>query len=169
MKKEHQGRPNRKGAESPPAGGRVTVQDIMSSDVVCCTPDTGVQEIATLMVEHDCGEVPVVEDHDSMTPLGVVTDRDIVCRVVAQGIDPADATARDCMSAPAVTVRMDADVQACSEVMSAHRIRRVPVVDGDGTCQGIVAQADLATKAPEPVAAKLVREVSQPTPHAPRS
>ena len=79
------------------------VRDIMTDKPVCATPSTSLVEVACMMVEQDCGEIPVCDS--SKKPIGVVTDRDIACRLVAKGKDPTKATAEDCMSTPVVTVR----------------------------------------------------------------
>lgn len=138
-------------------------KDLMTKDPACCTPDTPLPDVARLMVEHDCGEVPVVDSRESMKPVGVVTDRDISCRTVAEGKNPLEMKAADCMSAPVVTVPPDASVDDCCRVMEENQIRRVPVVDERGQCCGVVSQADIARRAPERQAGEVVRDVSQPT------
>jgi CBS domain-containing protein len=105
----------------------------------------------------------VVENRSSNIPIGVVTDRDIVCRTVANGINPVELTAADCMSKPIVTVTPDTSVEECGRIMEAKRIRRVPVVDERGTCVGIVSLADIALQADKRVAGEIVTEVSEPT------
>jgi len=137
------------------------VKDIMTKDPTCCTPDTNLQEVARLMVEHDCGEIPVVENKQSMKPVGVVTDRDICCRTVAEGKNPLGMTAGDCMSGPCVTVTPEMSVEDCCRVMEENQIRRVPVVDENGACCGIVAQADIAQHAPNQETAEVVKVVSR--------
>jgi CBS domain-containing protein len=137
------------------------VKDIMTKDPACCTPDTNLQEVARLMIECDCGEIPVVEDRQSMKPVGVVTDRDICCRTVAKGKNPLEMTAGDCMSSPCVTVTPEMSVEDCCRVMEENQIRRVIVVDENGACCGIVAQADIALHAPKQETADVVREVSR--------
>jgi len=137
------------------------VKDIMTREPSCCTPDTNLQEVARLMVECDCGEIPVVENRQSMKPVGVVTDRDICCRTVAEGKNPLEMTARDCMSSPCVTVTPEIGVEDCCRVMEENQIRRVPVVDERGACCGIVAQADIAQRASERETAEVVKEVSR--------
>jgi CBS domain-containing protein len=77
------------------------VKDIMSTDPACCSPETKLQDVAKLMVEHDCGEIPVCDG--AGRTVGVVTDRDIVCRMVAKGLDPTGRPARECMSSPVIT------------------------------------------------------------------
>lgn len=137
------------------------VKDIMTRDPACCTLDTNLQEVARMMVERDCGEIPVVENRQSMKPVGVVTDRDICCRTVAEGKNPLEMTAGDCMSSPCVTVTPEMSVEDCCRVMEENKIRRVPVVDERGACCGIVAQADIAQHAPKQETAEVVRAVSQ--------
>lgn len=139
------------------------VKDIMSKNPACCTSDTNLQEVAMLMVEHDCGQIPVVEHKQSMKLVGVVTDRDITCRTVAEGRNPLEMTAGDCMTTPCVTVTTETSVEECCDVMEGSQVRRVPVLDGTGRCCGIVAQADIAQHGSKQEAAKVVIGVSQPT------
>ena len=101
------------------------VREIMSADLVSCGPDTPLREVARLMAEHDCGPIPIVSAADRRQPMGVVTDRDIACRVVAKGRNPLDLTAKDCMSSPVVTIAQDAPVEDCCRLMEQHQVRRV--------------------------------------------
>ena len=135
--------------------------EIMTKNPAVCEPRTPLSEVAKMMCEHDCGEIPVVADRRSLKPVGVVTDRDIACRVVAEGKNPLELAAGDCMSRPCVTVRLDADVEECARTLEQKKIRRVPVVDREGRCVGIVAQADLALRADSGTAGEVVREVSR--------
>jgi CBS domain-containing protein len=139
------------------------VKEVMTADPACCISETALQEVAQMMVDHDCGEIPVVENKETKLPIGVITDRDIVCRTVAGGLNPLDLTVADCMSKPCVTVTPDMSVEECSRIMEENKIRRVPVVDADGSCCGIVALADIALHARRSVAAEVVKEVSEPT------
>jgi CBS domain-containing protein len=134
-------------------------RDLMTANPACCTAATTLDEVAKLMVANDCGEIPVVDTSDH--PIGVVTDRDIVCRVVADGKNPMAHTAGEAMSQPVVTVRTSTTLQDLVSTMEEHQIRRVPVVDDNGCLCGIVAQADVARTAPEEEVAELVREVSR--------
>jgi CBS domain-containing protein len=113
------------------------------------------------MVECDCGEIPVVDGKRTMRPIGVVTDRDIVVRCVAQGKNPLEAVAEDCMSSPVVTVVPERDLEEAADLMEEHQLRRLPVVDEAGALCGIVAQADLARHAHPREVAEVVREVSR--------
>jgi CBS domain-containing protein len=139
------------------------VREIMTVDPACCTPETSLREAAKMMVDNDCGCLPVVEDEKSMKPVGTITDRDICCRTVAEGKNPLEMKAGDCMSSPVVTISEDADVGDCCRVMEEKQVRRVPVVDERGSCCGIVAQADIAHHASDRRTGDVVREVSQAT------
>src|SRR6266498_5713116 len=139
------------------------VKEVMTAHPTCCIPQTGLQEVAQMMIDHDCGEIPVVDDHETRLPIGVVTDRDITCRTVARGLNPLDLTVADCMSKPCVTVTPDMSLAECSRIMEENQIRRVPVVDASGCCCGIVALADIALHAKKSVAGEIVKEVSEPT------
>jgi CBS domain-containing protein len=134
-------------------------RDFMTADPACCTPETTLDLVAKLMVQKNCGEIPVIDRSDH--PIGVVTDRDIVCRVVAEGMNPMAHTAAECMTQPVVTVRASASLDDVVSTMERHQIRRVPVVDERGCCAGIIAQADVARVGPEHEVAELVREVSR--------
>ncbi len=139
------------------------VKEVMTADPACCTSDTSLQEVAQMMIDHDCGEIPVVEDKVINLPIGVVTDRDIVCRTIAKGLNPLDLSVADCMSKPCVTVTPDMTIEECGQILEYNKIRRVPVVDAAGSCCGIVALADIALHAKRNIAAEVVKEVSEPT------
>ena len=115
------------------------------------------------MVLQDCGEIPIVQDEDSLIPIGVVTDRDIVCRIVARGKNPLDHTAEACMSQPVITVDENMLMEELLSVMEKHQIRRMPVVNAGGRCVGVVSQADVAWKGQQKEVSDLVREVSRDT------
>src|SRR5262245_14368563 len=134
-------------------------RDVMTPDPACCSPTTTLDEVAKLMVHNDCGEIPVVDPSDHI--VGVVTDRDIVTRVVAEGKNPTVYTAETCMSGEVVTVPADAPLDQVVMTMEEHQIRRVPVVDEKDSCIGIIAQADVSRAAKPREVADLVREVSR--------
>ena len=138
----------------------MSVQSIMTPNPACCTTSTPLQDVAKLMLDNDCGQIPVVAGDGSRKPIGVVTDRDIVVRLVAQGSDPSKATAGDAMSTPCVTVTCDSSLRECCDVMEASQIRRVPVVDASGELCGIVALADIALSGRDEQTAEVVKEVS---------
>jgi len=134
----------------------------MTKDPAMCVPDTPLNEVALMMVDRDCGEIPVIESAVSSRLVGVVTDRDIVVRAVARGMNPLEMTAEDVMTSPALTVTLDTRVEECAEALADRRVRRMPVIDDDGACQGIVSQADIAQHASGKLTAKVVRTVSEP-------
>lgn len=139
------------------------VKDVMTANPACCSPQDNLKDVAQLMVDNDCGEIPVVEGTDTKKPIGVITDRDIVCRAVAKGNNPLDLTAADCMSTPCVTVRPETSIEECGNVLETNKIRRVPVVDASGSVCGIVALADIALRAGQNITNEVVKEVSEPT------
>jgi CBS domain-containing protein len=111
------------------------------------------------MLENDCGEIPVIDLSDQ--PVGVVTDRDIVCRIVAERKNPTAHTAGSCMTRPVVTVSADAPIDEVFAMMESHQVRRVPVVDEDGCCAGIISQADLVEMGPPRQTAELLSQISR--------
>jgi CBS domain-containing protein len=137
------------------------IQDIMTQNPASCTPETQLRHVAQLMVENDCGSIPVVENTENLRLLGIVTDRDIVCRVVAQGKNPVDAPAQDAMSQPVVSVRPDSSVNDCIRLMEENQIRRIPVVDENGRLVGLVTQAQIARSANAQQVGKAVKTVSR--------
>src|SRR4051812_15196698 len=118
------------------------VRDVMTSDVVTASPDTTLEEIATMMKSGDTGAIPVVEEGEL---LGIITDRDIVIRCVAQGKDPSEVTADDILSEALEVVGPDADAAEALDIMGRTQIRRLPVVD-NGELIGMVSIGDLAVK-----------------------
>jgi CBS domain-containing protein len=134
-------------------------RDVMTPQPACCSPDTSLDQVAKLMVQNDCGEIPIVDGANR--PVGVVTDRDIVCRAVAEGKNPMGYPAENVMTTAVVTVSENATLEQVVSEMRDRQIRRVPVVDDDGALTGIIAQADIAVQAPARDAAELVRDVSR--------
>jgi CBS domain-containing protein len=121
------------------------ITDVMTPIPQCCTPDDSIIEVARVMEQHDVGVVPIIESQDTRRVVGVITDRDIVLRVVAQGRDPNEiVSVRDFMTDEIVSVRPEADILHAEECMKEHQIRRVLVVDENGCIVGIVTMADLA-------------------------
>jgi CBS domain-containing protein len=133
----------------------------MTANPACCTPETPLEQVAKLMIQHDCGEIPVIDQAEHV--IGVVTDRDIVCRVVANGKNPLAYTAEICMSDPVITVPEGAPIAEVMSTMEKHQIRRVPVVDEEGRCAGMISQSDVAWVGAEHQVAELVREISRDT------
>jgi len=121
----------------------VLASDIMTEEPNAVTAETALTEAARLMRDLDVGILPVVDDLDNLALRGVITDRDIAVRAVANGLDGA-ARVADCMTRRVESCPDDADVQDVLDVMRSEQVRRVPITDRDGRLVGIVAQADLA-------------------------
>lgn len=135
-------------------------RDVMTPEPACCSPSDSVKDAAALMVDNNCGEIPVVDESGQL--VGVVTDRDIACRCVAQG-KSADTPVEEVMSASLVTVSPDASIDECCKKMEDNQVRRLPVMDEQGKCCGIVSQADIALHADKKETGDLVRKVSEKT------
>jgi CBS domain-containing protein len=134
-----------------------SVKDLMTSDLTTVAPETSVSEAAERMAREDIGPLPVVED-DRL--VGIVTDRDLVVRVLAEGRDPRSTTVREVASEDPVTVSADDDLVTTLELLAKHQVRRVPVVDGDRLV-GIVAQADVAREVSSPWVGDVVEDISR--------
>lgn len=138
------------------------VKDIMTVDPVCCLPTTSLKSVAQLMVLHDCGEIPVVYSMDRTKVVGVITDRDIVVRSVAKGLNPLDLTAEDVMTTPAKIIKKDLSITDCCELMEEEQIRRLPVVDEFENICGMISLADIARKSEEFRLASALKHISEP-------
>ena len=144
-------------------------QDLMTMSPACVTADEPVRRVAQLMAEHDCGCIPVVDASDNRRVVGVITDRDIAVRGVAEGKGP-DAKVRELMTPDPQCCRPDDELRAVERVMADQQVRRVIIVDDDGYCVGIVAQADLARASEKTQEvtdrdlARVVERISQPAP-----
>ena len=138
------------------------VRSVMTPDPACCTPQSSLQAVASMMLDNDCGEIPVVDDHESRQPVGVITDRDSAIRTFVRGINPLETNAGAHMSSPCITVSPDDSLGDCCNVMEKHQLRRVLVVDEGGKLCGIVSLADVAKNANQNDTAEVVKEVSLP-------
>jgi len=140
----------------------MTVQEIMTKNPTCCTPETLLDEVARLMVECDCGAIPIVEDMKNKRPVGIVTDRDIIIRVLAKGEDCLRKGAEAAMTPTTETIRADANIREAEAIMKEKQIRRIIVVDDEDTCVGILAQADIARHRSDVETGDVVEEISEP-------
>ncbi len=138
------------------------LQELMSTDIATCTPDMPLEEVAGMMVDYDCGMIPVVAGEGTTRPVGTVTDRDITCRTVAVGENPLEFTAGDIMTANPITIDSNASHQEAMEMMEANQLRRLLVLDSNGECCGVVSQADLARRVSESEVGEVVQHVSRP-------
>jgi CBS domain-containing protein len=139
------------------------IREIMTSDPELCTPEDTVADAARIMATCDCGMVPIVESLDTRRPVGCVTDRDIVVRVIAQGRDPRTVTCRDVMSQELVTCGPLDEIDGVVEHMQERQVRRVLVVDEHGALGGVVATADVAQAIDKKKTGETLHAISQPT------
>ena len=139
-------------------------KELMTTNPACCTPDATAQQVAQLMEENDCGCIPVVEDGESRFLVGVITDRDLALRGVARGRSP-ETPVKELMSTDVSAVKPEDPVDRVEELMADLQVRRVPVIDEDGCCVGIIAQADLALEdelASDADVGQVVERISEP-------
>jgi CBS domain-containing protein len=140
-----------------PSGSQRSVKDVMTSNPKTVTRETGVVEAAQLMTSEDVGPLPVVE-HGNL--VGIVTDRDLVTRVLAEGRDPGNTLVGDVCSSEPVTVSPDDDVSHALTLLAKHQVRRLPVAEGSQIV-GIVAQADIAREESHAKVGEVVEDISR--------
>jgi CBS domain-containing protein len=137
--------------------------EVMTREPACCEPGDSIRRAAEIMKRQDVGSVPVVESHEEKKLVGIVTDRDIVVKVLADGADVARATVRDAMTANPAHCREDDDVEKAVRTMSDRQVRRMPIIDAGGHLSGIIAQADVATRINrDQTTGELVEAISEP-------
>jgi len=138
-------------------------RDIMTKDPSCVTPDTPVRDAAKLMQRDDVGMLPVVESKGSKKLVGIVTDRDIAIRHVAEGHASPECPVSEAMTDRLVTSRENDDVNDLMKVMGREQVRRIPIVDERGSIVGVVAQADIVREAKDDARAeRTVEKISEP-------
>jgi len=136
--------------------------EVMTKNPVCCLPNDMVVKVAQLMKSKDIGPVPIIENEQTKKLVGIVTDRDLALKIVAEGRDAKSTRAEEVMTRKVVTCRSEEDVQKALDAMSEHQLRRIPVVDNDSRIVGIIAQADVATRVDQPAkTAEVVKDISQ--------
>ena len=138
-----------------------SVRDAMTENPRSIGASASVVEAARLMREGDIGSLPITEDEKLV---GMITDRDITTRVVAEAADPSTTSVGDVYSRDLISVEPDSDLEQAVELMARHQVRRLPVVE-DGRLVGIVAQADVALtlKENEQKTGELVEAISEPS------
>lgn len=138
-----------------------TCGDVMTKDPVCAVPDDSVAEAARLMKILDVGPVPIIESAKNRALVGIVTDRDLALKVVAEGLDPHATRVADVMTRAVVSCWEGDNLLKALNAMSNNQLRRIPVVDADGCIVGIIAQADVATRVDEPEkTAEVLKDIS---------
>ncbi len=140
----------------------MTCGELMTPAPTCCQPEHTITEVAETMQREDVGLVPVIEpDHSKL--IGVLTDRDIVLKVVAAERDPRGTAVSEVMTSGPIACQEQDSIETVMQQMAAHQIRRMPIVDQAGSIVGIIAQADLATRLSNPrETGEVVQAISEP-------
>lgn len=141
-----------------------TCRDVMTPDPTCCYATDPVSSAARIMRDENVGSVPIVSDPQRRGLVGIVTDRDLTLRVIAEGRDPSTTSIQNVMTVDPVSCRPDDDINETLRLMSRNQIRRIPVVDENNTIVGIIAQADVAVRLDQPnKVGEVVEQISLPT------
>ncbi len=136
--------------------------EVMTKNPACCLPNAMVADAAQVMKRENIGSIPVIENEQTRKLIGIVTDRDLALKIVAEGRDAKSTTVDAVMTHNVMTCRAEDDLQKALDAMSSHQLRRIPVVDNDNRILGIIAQADVATRANQPEkTAEMVKDISQ--------
>jgi CBS domain-containing protein len=134
------------------------VRDAMTSEALAVAPGDSLRRAAEMLKQHDVGSLPVVDDGRLV---GIITDRDIVVRAVAEQADPGAMPVEQIASSDPVAVQQDQDLTDALEMMAYHRVRRLPVI-ASGQLVGMIAQADVAIEANEKSTGAMLESISQP-------
>ena len=139
-----------------------TCNDVMTPDPFCCVAEDSVVNAAKAMKEQNVGSIPVMEDRQSRKLIGIITDRDIAVKVVAENKVPGEIHVGQIMTRDLVVCHQDEPVDQAIEAMSLHQVRRIPVVDRDNSVIGIIAQGDVALRLNDPeTTGEVVAEISE--------
>lgn len=144
------------------------VRDVMTPEPICCLPSDTAQDVAIMLRDHNVGSLPVVLDHETRKLIGIVTDRDLCCTVIASGLEPKATPIKRLVTMNPITCREEDNVEACLGYMQLFQIRRIPIVDQEGRCIGIVSQADLALRHEPAHLTKVLPEISKTRPEPAR-
>ncbi|MDX9993670.1 MAG: CBS domain-containing protein [Anaerolineales bacterium] len=136
--------------------------EVMTKEPVCCLPEDTVAKAAQLMQKNNIGSIPVIDNNKTQKLVGIVTDRDLVLKIIAKEQDPKAAKVETVMTRQVITCLAEDDLQKALDAMAEHQLRRIPIVDGSHKILGIIAQADVATRVNQPAkTAEMVKEISQ--------
>ena len=136
--------------------------DVMTENPVCCLPTDAVSQAAREMRREDIGAIPVINDERSRKLIGIVTDRDMAIKVVAESRDPNYTKVHDVMTTVIVACRANDDLSSATDAMEEYQLRRIPVIDDDDRIVGIISQADVATRINAPIKiGEVVQEISR--------
>lgn len=139
------------------------VKEIMTRYPVCCLPQDTAQSVAQLLRDEDIGSVPVIADRESQRLEGIITDRDLCCQIIAAGLDPKTTPIGPYITRNLVMCRPEQSLDSCERLMRTHRVRRMPIVDDQARCVGILSQADLARSEEATKVHITVAEISRPS------
>jgi CBS domain-containing protein len=141
---------------------QILCRDVMSTDPVCCVPTDSVDLVAQVMVTRDVGALPVVESIQTMRVIGIVTDRDLATKVVAEGRNPAETAVQEVMTSEPIACQPEESVEVALNAMAEYQVRRIPIIDAHRRLVGIIAQADIATRlGAAQKTAEVVEEISK--------
>lgn len=139
-----------------------TCNEVMTRNPVCCQPGDMVVRAAQLMKQENVGAIPVIENELTKKLVGILTDRDLALKIVAESLDASSTQTEAVMTPKVVTCHRNDNVQKAIDAMAVHQLRRIPVVDDNNRIVGIIAQADVATRVNHPEkTAEMVKEISQ--------
>ncbi len=139
-----------------------TCKDVMTPNPVCCLPGDSVKAVAQIMKRENIGPMPVIDNTESQKLIGIITDRDLAMKIVGEARDPRSTRVEAVMTRRVVTCRADDELTIALKLMSDHQIRRIVIVDNANTVEGIISQADLATRMNQPEkTAEVVKDISQ--------
>ena len=138
-------------------------QDVMTKDPFCCLPSDRAQQVGQIMRDRNVGAIPICESPATKKLVGVVTDRDLTIRVLAEGRDPKNTAVAGVMTGQVVTCRPEDDVEKAVKLMESRKVRRIPIVDAQDRIVGIITQGDIAIRLKDrQKVAEVVIEVSKP-------
>jgi len=136
--------------------------EVMTKNPVCCLPGDLVTKAADLMKSEHVGSIPVIENEQTQKLVGIITDRDLALKIVADKLEAASTKVEMIMTRKLVTCRADDDLQKAVDAMAENQLRRIPIVDADNKILGIIAQADVMMHFDHPKkAAEMVKEISR--------
>ena len=136
--------------------------EVMTKNPVCCLPNDNLVKVAQLMKNSDIGAIPIIENEETKMLVGILSDRDLVLKIVAEERDPQSTKVEDVMTRKVVTCQTDDDLEKALDLMTEHQLRRIPIIDSENRIIGIIAQADVATRLNQPEkTGEIVKEISQ--------
>ena len=137
------------------------IREIMSRDPVCCMLTDTAYTVARILCDRNIGSMPVVADQQSKQLVGMITDRDLCCSIIAQGMDAKTTEIENLITLAPFACRDGENIEACERLMQEHQVRRIPIVDAEDRVIGIVSQADLALRDKPERVSKTVAEISK--------